>query len=121
VALRLGRQHGDKKITALGKSIMNSVKTNVKNEAVNAYPILLMLQAEESPSKPQYDDTIKACCRSGLIQHRAYLYERAGLYMLEHKDAGYGKFYLERAMNMYCEWGAHGKVQQLSRLHVFLG
>jgi hypothetical protein len=119
-AFRLGRQHGIKKMTALGKSILDSVKTDVKNGAVNAYPILLMLQAEESPSKSRYDEAIKACSRSGLIQHRAYMYERAGLYLLEHKDAGCGEFYLDRAMNMYREWGAHGKVRQLSMLHVCL-
>jgi hypothetical protein len=119
-ALRLGRQHGDKKITAFGKRIVDSVKTDVKNGAVNAYPILLMLQAEESPSKSRFDAAIKACGRSGLIQHEAYMYERAGLYSLEHKDTRSGEFYLDRALVLYREWGAHGKVQQLRMLHTFL-
>ena len=119
-AVALGRL-GDKKYATIGRSIMNRVKVDVKNGAVNSYPILLMLQAEENPSKTRYDTAIKACGRSGLIQHKAYMYERAGLYFAQsQKGEGWSEYYLSRALSMYRDWGALGKVEHMKLEHAFL-
>ena len=120
-AVALGRM-GDKKYATIGRSIINRVKVDVKAGAVNLYPILLMLQAEENPSKTRYDTAIKACGRSGLIQHKAYMYERAGLQLSSSQKVGEGwaEYYLSRALAMYRDWGALGKVEQMKRKHAFL-
>lgn len=89
--------------------------------SVNAHPILQMLQAEEKPSKERYDKAIKSCGRSGLMQHQAYMYERAGIYLLNTaKDEGGGEFYLTQASLLYNDWGAFGKVEQMKDQYTFL-
>lgn len=61
-----------KKYLALGKKMLKWFKTDMKDGSVNAFPIVRMLEAEESPSKEKYDSAIKACARLGLIHHEAY-------------------------------------------------
>jgi hypothetical protein len=104
-----------------GKKIIRLFLAETEMGSVNAHPILQMLQAEEKPSKELYDKAIKSCGRSGLIQHQAYMYERAGIYLLNmEKDEGGGEFYLTQASLLYNDWGALGKVEQMKDQYTFL-
>jgi hypothetical protein len=104
-----------------GKKIIKLFLAETEMGSVNAHPILQMLQAEEKPSKELYDKAIKSCGRSGLIQHQAYMYERAGIYLLNtENDEGGGEFYLTQASLLYNDWGAWGKVEQMKDQYAFL-
>merc|ERR1712137_472728 len=88
--------------------------TDMKYGSVNAFPIVTMFEAEESPSKEKYDKAIKACARLGLVHHEAYMCERAGDFFLEQNDEGWGEHYLAEAILLYGEWGATGKADCLT-------
>jgi hypothetical protein len=119
-AFAVGHARGKKKYLQLGTKILKQVKADVKQGSVNAHPILSLLEAEQSRSQGKYDEAIKLCARSGLIQHEAYMYERAGLAMLDQKDDGGAEYYLSLALELYNDWGALGKVFQLKSQYAFL-
>ena len=116
-AFMLGHRRGKKKYLALGRKIMKEVRSYVKLGSVNEHPILLMLEAEESLSIASYDAAIKACARSGLVHHVAYMNERAGIHLLEKNDEREAEFYLTRAMELYEDWGLSGASS--NRRHIF--
>lgn len=103
-----------KKYLAMGKKILKSFTTEMKDGSVNAYPIVAMLEAEESPSKEKYNKAIKACARLGLVHHEAYMCERAGDFFDGQKDEGWSEFYVAQAILLYGEWGATGKADRLT-------
>jgi predicted ATPase len=116
-ALVVGRARGKKKYHSMGRKILKMYKHDLKKGAVNAHPILLMLKAEDSPSKERYNNAIKACARLGLIHHEAYMCERTGLWFLEQNDEGWAEFYLAQAYVLYGDWGATGKANQMKEDH----
>jgi hypothetical protein len=103
-----------KKYLAMGKKILKSFTTEMKDGSVNAYPIVAMLEAEESPSKEKYDKAIKTCARLGLVHHEAYMCERTGDFFDAQKDEGWSEFYVAQAVLLYSEWGATGKADRLT-------
>lgn len=103
-----------KKYQAIGKKILKFFTADMKYGSVNAFPIVSMLEAEESPSKEKYDKAIKACARLGLVHHEAYMCERAGRYFMEQGDDNWSEFYLAQAILLYGEWGAAGKAETLT-------
>ena len=119
-AFAVGRARGKKKYLHLGTKILKQVKEDVKQGSVNAHPMLLLLVAEESHTQARYDEAIKLCARSGLIQHQAYMYERAGLALMDQKDDGGAEYYLSLAMELYDDFGALGKVLHLKDQYSFL-
>ena len=119
-AFMLGHRRGKKKYLALGKKVMKAVTGDVKLGSVNEHPILLILEAEESPSIASYDAAIKVCSRSGLVHYVAFLNERAGIFAFEKNDEREAEFYLTRALELYEDWGALGKVAHLKRRYEFL-
>ena len=117
-AVVLGRDRGIRKYKKLGKTIIKRLTNEVKLGAgVNAHPVLEMLLAEERPSKSRYERASRACGRSGLTHHEAYICERSGLFFLTNraKDEGWAKYYLGRALALYSEYGANGKVAQMRK------
>ena len=69
----IGRQKGwckKCKYGKLGKKIIKLFQAETEMGNVNAHPVLTMLLAEEKPSKELYDDAIRVCARSGLMQVR---------------------------------------------------
>ena len=102
-----------KKYQSIGKKMLKYFTTDMKYGSVNAYPIVSMLEAEESPSKEKYDKAIKACARLGLVHHEAYMCERAGWYFVEMGDDNWSEFYFGQAILLYGEWGANGKAEKL--------
>jgi predicted ATPase len=119
-ALVLGRQRGNGKYAEIGKKIISSMKADAKLGAVNSLPVLLMLKAEQNPTKETYNEAIKACARSGLVHYQAYMCERAGLHLLHEKDEAGGEFMIGRSLDLYRDWGAFGKVLQMKQNHACL-
>ncbi|KAL3921125.1 MAG: hypothetical protein SGILL_002912, partial [Bacillariaceae sp.] len=101
----------------LGKKIIKMFKDQIKNGSQNALPVVLMLEALESPSKESFDEAIRICARLGLRQHQALLYEHAGLDFIEKGDEGWGEYYMSQSCNLYNDWGAKAKTEQLKREH----
>jgi hypothetical protein len=101
----------------LGKKIIKLFKEQIKNGSQNALPVVLMLEAIESPSKERFDEAIRATARLGLRQHQAVLYEQAAHYFLEAGDEGWGEHYMSLACNLYSDWGATAKTEALRREH----
>ena len=103
-----------KKYLSIGKKMLKHFATDMKYGSVNAYPIVSMLEAEESPSKEKYDKAIKACARLGLVHHEAYMCERAAEFFDDQGDDGWSEFYAGQAILLYGEWGATGKADRLT-------
>jgi tetratricopeptide (TPR) repeat protein len=101
----------------LGKKIIKRFKDDIKGGSQNAYPVLLVLEAIEFSTKERYDLAIRTCGRLGLIQLEAIAYEFAGLHYLKAADRDWAEYYLEHAHNLYCDWGAIGKSNQLNCDH----
>lgn len=116
-AFRLARTKGKKKHRTMGKKIMKDLEKDLRHGNVNAHPLYLMLQAEESPSKEKYDQGIRACARLGLIHYEAYLCERAGEFFLEQKDDGWSEYYMGQAFVLWEDWGARGKANKMKEVH----
>ncbi len=118
-AFKLSRKNGKKtkKYRNIGKTILKEVEKDVKNGNVNSYPFYLMLQAEESPSKEKYDQSIRAFARLGFLNYEAYMCEQAGKFFLEKNDVGWGEFYMGHALVLYEEWGARGKANRMKEAH----
>lgn len=118
-AFALSREEVDgklrKKYMAVGKKMLKSFAKEMKYGSVNAYPIVAMLQAEQSPSKEGYDRAIKATARLGLVHHEAYMCERAAEYFQSQRDEDWCKYYITESILLYGEWGATGKVNRLSK------
>eukprot|EP00531_Pseudo-nitzschia_arenysensis_P017472 CAMPEP_0116144656 /NCGR_PEP_ID=MMETSP0329-20121206/16127_1 /TAXON_ID=697910 /ORGANISM="Pseudo-nitzschia arenysensis, Strain B593" /LENGTH=1091 /DNA_ID=CAMNT_0003640111 /DNA_START=71 /DNA_END=3343 /DNA_ORIENTATION=- len=109
-----------KKFRKLGKNIIKIYKGILKDGASDAFPILMMLEAIESPSKKRFDEAIRTAARSGLVHQAAILYENAGLCFMEKGNTGWAEYYLSEATKLYGEWGAHGKATQMFERYEFL-
>ena len=103
-----------KKYLAIGKKMLKCFTKEMKCGSVNAFPIVQMLEAEQSPSKERYDKAIKATARLGLVHHEAYMCERAAEMFLAQGDDEWCKHYISEAITLYGEWGATGKVNRLT-------
>lgn len=104
----------------LGKKIINIFKDQLKYGSKNVLHVILMLEAIESPSKEKFDEAIRNTARLGMVHHAAAMYENAGLYFLDKDDEGWGEYYLSQAYNLYNDWGATGKANQLKDSHQVL-
>uniref|UniRef100_A0A6U1NR09 Trafficking protein particle complex subunit 11 domain-containing protein n=1 Tax=Cyclophora tenuis TaxID=216820 RepID=A0A6U1NR09_CYCTE len=97
-----------------------------KNKAFNTQHKLLLLQAEFRGAfrrreavedvKRMYDEAIVMALRTGFIQDAALFSERAAKYLLRcgETDSVLVQDYLLRAQTLYDEWGAQGKVDQMT-------
>ena len=119
-AFMVGRQRSAKRYMGLGKKVLHRLEKYVKQRSVNVRPVVLMLEAEAGPTKEKYDKAIKACGRSGFMHHQAFMNERAGLFFLQQNDIEWAKTYLTRAVDLYTDWGALGKVARLRQAHAFV-
>ena len=101
------------KFRQLGKKIIKIFKDKLKNGSSDALPIIMMLQAIESPSKKRFDEAIRTTARLGLVHYSAVLYENAGLFFMQESKTGWAEYHLAEATKLYREWGAHGKAMQM--------
>ena len=109
-----------KKFLALANNAFNYFKQAVKKGSLNAYPIYRLLLAEKIPSKQNYDEAIRVCCRSGCKNFEAIAFECCGLWFADQRDDYWSSFYLSHAAERYLEWGAIGKADALHTTFPFL-
>lgn len=117
---KMGTWKKGKKFRKLAKKIIKIYKKLLKDGISDALPIIKMLEAIESPSKSQFDEAIRNAARSGLVHQEAILYENAGLWFVEKGSQVWAEYYLSEAAKLYREWGADGKVSQMSDMYDFL-
>jgi hypothetical protein len=112
--------------------IIRRFKNYVNLGAINVVHMLQLLEADylslkrkKSSSwrqevKRAYELAINSAKRSGFLQHAALANEKAATF---HKsfDPDYAKAHLDDAFQLYVEWGAVAKLNQLVELHPSLG
>lgn len=62
-----------------------------------------------------FDKAIMSARKTGFTQDEALGNELAGKYFLSQNDSYWAEVYLSRAITLYSEWGANGKVSQLKQ------
>jgi len=123
VAFALARETGEKKYLAHGRRLLKEFRRQTKQGSVNAYPVYVFLLAEDGSItsndavsvKTLYDEAIKACTRSGLLHMAAMASESAGKYFLQIHDDSLASLHLSRALELYDDWGASGKVSHMKQ------
>jgi hypothetical protein len=98
---------------AMGGKALEYFKEAMEKGSLNAYPMYAFLLAVKTPSKETFDEAIKVCARSNLVNFQALSNECALLYYLDHKQEALAYSHLMEAIRLYEAWGANGKVQQL--------
>jgi hypothetical protein len=115
-AFALSRKRGKRgknRYQAIANASLDYFKKAVKQGSLNAYPIYCLLLAEKSPSKEAYDKAISVCSRSGNVNFAAIANESTALYFFEQGDEDWAMHYLSRALILYGDWGALGKVNTM--------
>jgi predicted ATPase len=83
--------------------------------------LLLILQAEKDATcsktstevvQKRFDDAIASMSKLGILHYQALANERAGVYFLR-VDREWARVYLTRARELYLEWGAVAKVEEM--------
>lgn len=98
---------------AIGKGALEYFQKALKAGALNAYPLYTLLLAEQSPNKKAFDEAIKVCSRTGLSNFEAMANEGAALFFFKEGDKDWGMYYMEKALELYDDWGATGKAKLL--------
>lgn len=78
---------------------------------------LARLQGRELDAENLYEQAIASASENGYVQNEAIALELAARF---HHQRGFDTIagaYLKEAYNCYSRWGAHGKMEQLERLH----
>jgi predicted ATPase len=123
LARRRKQQHSlSKQYLKLGRDKIQAFQKLVQIGSKNATPALLCLRAEEKPSKSNYDKAIRACSEAGMLHLEALIIEWYGLQELEKGEAyrEVAEDYLSKALWIYQDWSATGKVSQMRQKHQFL-
>jgi len=63
--------------------------------------------------KKAYDSAISACARSGFLQDNALANERAAFFAMEHLDEDWAAHYQKQSFDLYVQWNAIAKVEQM--------
>lgn len=108
------------KYYAVGKSCVEYFRKALESGAVNAFPLYKLLLAERSHTKRAYDEAIRVCSRSGLVNFGALANESAALYFFSVDDEDWAMHYMDKAVGLYEEWGAMAKVQALKERYTKL-
>jgi hypothetical protein len=109
--------------------IMSKMTDWYNDGAVNCYAMVLLLEAElliSVSSKKQklsslkvqkvYDEAIETAKSDGLLYLEAWANERAALHYIDTGVPGWASSYFTRAHQLYGDWGAMAKVDQLEAL-----
>lgn len=114
------KQHRKEK--SRGKKAIRRLKNWAKGGNMNCLHMLHILQAEEAVSqkrqkvdemKGMYDLAISTASRHGFVQDAALANERAGLFFHDAEDPYWAKYYFGKAHQLYIEWGAQAKADQI--------
>jgi hypothetical protein len=93
----------------------------VRKGVINCCHMILLLQAETLPAssadsedvRKSFDNAITMAGKLGFLHNQALGNERAGVYFLEQGDNAWASTYLSRARQLFREWGAMAKVDQM--------
>ena len=104
------------------------LKTWVKQGEPNVHHMLLILRAEQlslrsrkvDDVKEAYDRAIAVSSRTGFLQNAALANERAGIFFLARGDHEWAEMYISKSYQLYADWGAHAKLDQMTVLYPFL-
>jgi predicted ATPase len=123
VSLAMAQKTQRRKYIAGSRKYMNLISKYVKDGRMNCPPLFCLLQAIQKSGTSDksrkaevhqaFDDAISANARGGFLQFEAIANEMAGEFMLSCQDLSLGHSYLHRAWQLYSEWQADAKVQQL--------
>ena len=99
-----------------------------KKRMFNCDGILFLIEAEvasiirkkHSDLRPMYDKAISTFMRTGFVHFAAIANELASNQMSRQQDEFWEKHYITQATQLYAEWGATVKVDQLLQQHNFL-
>jgi hypothetical protein len=119
-AFLLYRNTKQKKWLKLGNKSVEYFHDAVRKGSMNAYPIYTLLLAEQTQSKQKYDEAIRVCSRSGLLNFEAIANENVARYFDEQGDKDWATFYVTRSLQLYEEWGALGKATAMRHSHEHL-
>ena len=124
-AFSLARKSHQKIWKRRAHRVYNRVKKWEKSGNVNCRHILCIFEAEKAAVEGKHDlarrayrRAISTAAKMGFLNDGALFNERAGIYLLEFGDADshyWAKNYLEDALNLYSEWEAWGKAEQLRK------
>mmetsp|Transcript_56677 Transcript_56677/g.137784 ORF Transcript_56677/g.137784 Transcript_56677/m.137784 type:complete len:1013 (-) Transcript_56677:2372-5410(-) len=124
VAFALARKTKKRKYVRAGANALRTLEKWFTNGAVSCHHLVLALKAEQEsvdPSKKRksediresYDKAIVVCAKLGFLYDHAILNERAGMFHLDIDEFSYASTYLERALYLFSDWGAHSKNRQM--------
>ena len=97
-----------------------------KRPNLNTVPLRLLLEAQKASTERSldvtrvrslYDSVIVAFARSGLVHYNAIANEQIGEFLLGYNEPVAAAQYLKRSAQLYREWGATVKVEQLMKLY----
>lgn len=121
------RHSRKKKRTYLRKAAhcIRKMEKGTKQGMTNLHHMLLIAKAElrtiackkqqTEQVRAAFDEAVSVCTRSGFVQNAALTNELAGRFMMRCCDNYWGSHYLKKAVELYREWGADGKVVVLSK------
>jgi len=104
------------------RQLIKEVESWAKKGNMNFVDMLQLLKAEqlstmkkasEESVRHAFDAAIQSSLRSGFMNHAALANERAGKYYLARNDKAKASDYLGRAVELYQDWGAFGKVHKM--------
>lgn len=103
------------------QQVLKQFQKWVKDGAVNCFHLDLILQAEMLATTSASKDVVvssfdKAISSAGDIcwkHHQALANELAGIYLYCKSDLSWARLYLENAVELYKEWGATAKVDDI--------
>ena len=115
---------------AQARKLMKLIESMAKEKNLNSAHSLMLVKAEFAALKRSksshdkvrslYDKAIATASRLGFLHDAALANQRAGFYMIRHNQASYGEDYIRRAHELYSDWGADAKAQQLEASFPFL-
>ena len=123
----LAKKTGKRKYINEARKATAKMKFIMRSRGLNNLHRYLLMQAdllaatskrESQAVKVSYDKAIVTAAKSGFIQDAALGNELAGEYFRHVGDDYWAEQYFIRACELYHEWGAHAKVEQLKKEHV---
>eukprot|EP00525_Craspedostauros_australis_P007840 CAMPEP_0198111038 /NCGR_PEP_ID=MMETSP1442-20131203/3018_1 /TAXON_ID= /ORGANISM="Craspedostauros australis, Strain CCMP3328" /LENGTH=248 /DNA_ID=CAMNT_0043767319 /DNA_START=1 /DNA_END=747 /DNA_ORIENTATION=- len=107
-----------------GRKIVQTFQDSVKDGSVNGFSVLILLKAIDGRTESLYQKAIIAAGRSGLLHLEAIANEQLAILLMTSSSASTAyetdaeheaaiERYKQRALRLYADWGAHGKVAQL--------
>jgi hypothetical protein len=112
-----------------GTTFYNKLEKIASDGNVNCQHLVLILGAEivslnhysnKKRVQEEYDNAIAKSGRRGFLNDQALANQRAGEYVLQQGDKDWAATYLNRARDLYIEWGALAKARQLEDKYVNL-